>query len=846
MNKRFTLTILLALVCMAVAAQQRNITLNLHVASVEGDYLSGQTVVLKQTEWDISYGQLELDDEGRCTVRIYPGQHNVTVERDGFLTATKDFNAPDGAGTIDVELTLAEKTRLPFALHAATEHDAATGSNTVTLSWNVEQPAFFDDFESYPDWAVSFGDWTGIDADQEAAAALLGFYPNRGIMQYAQIINPLTVEPTWWYDYPILRPFSGSQYVGFTRTSSGRANDDWLISPAISVGTENVLSFVAKASDQYAERFMVYACELTDERQGTTQADFTRLDQGNYESVTYEGWREFNYDLSQYAGKQIKFAIRYIGEYNRFGSFMLMVDDVYVGQADAIGAFFARRAHHTATTTRGTAAARRADRRSPANPNEHFVVYLDGQEVGDTYDYTYVLSNVQPGDHQLGVKAVYKAAETEVVTLPLSIAADIYSQVTFNVTANSQLSPDGQVVSLVNTATSQAYTLTVAGGQATLPSLPNGTYIVNVAEGAFEAYQQTIEVTADCTFSIELTDRMLAPYNITAKNGDDGSLTLRWNQELIFSDSFEAYDDFATGSFGGWLSVDRDQLPVYPIALGSASNIVSFPGSGTANNPRAIAPMVFNPWHTTPAMLPTDKAVAAPTGDKTVVFFSPQRAMADKWLISPLLDIHKDYKLSVTAKGYDANYPEEMEFCVSEGGTQPDDFTVLSIVDPVVAGAWSLYETDLSAYDGKSVRLAIHYTSSDAFFVQVDDFTVGPASGEGEVVDYGNVVRYDIYLDGQKVGESQQPFYVFDTLTPGQHTIGVKAVYKNGESEMTEYSVDIASGIGHIETDGSLSATQARPVEYYTLQGTRLSRASQARGVLLMKQGNVIKKINRQ
>ena len=77
--------------------------------------------------------------------------------------------------------------------------------------------------------------------------------------------------------------------------------------------------------------------------------------------------------------------------------------------------------------------------------------------------------------------------------------------------------------------------------------------------------------------------------------------------------------------------------------------------------------MVFNPWSTQPAMLPTDQAVAAPTGDKTVIFFSPQMGMADKWLISPLLTINKGYELSVKAKGYAAEYPESMEFCISDG-----------------------------------------------------------------------------------------------------------------------------------------------------------------------------------
>ena len=77
--------------------------------------------------------------------------------------------------------------------------------------------------------------------------------------------------------------------------------------------------------------------------------------------------------------------------------------------------------------------------------------------------------------------------------------------------------------------------------------------------------------------------------------------------------------DFEDGLPVGWTTIDKDQMPVYPIALGSQTNIVSFPGSGTANNPTAIAPMVFNPFATTPAMMPADPAIAAPTGKKTVI-----------------------------------------------------------------------------------------------------------------------------------------------------------------------------------------------------------------------------------
>ena len=56
-------------------------------------------------------------------------------------------------------------------------------------------------------------------------------------------------------------------------------------------------------------------------------------------------------------------------------------------------------------------------------------------------------------------------------------------------------------------------------------------------------------------------------------------MALRWNQDFAFSDSFESYDDFATGTFGPWKSIDNDQMPVYPISLNNT--IISFPGSAS-------------------------------------------------------------------------------------------------------------------------------------------------------------------------------------------------------------------------------------------------------------------------
>lgn len=821
--KSLFLLAFLLVFAVTVNAQERNIKLTIQVTSVDGDDLKEQPITLIQDDYQVSYGTLKLNEQGSCSLKVYPGNHTLTIERSGFELFSKSFVVESGITESSVEAILLEKTRKPFALKADIDHDVNTGNNSISLSWNTEEPAFFDDFESYTPFAINFGMWTGIDADLEAAAPLVGSYPNRGVMQYAQIINPLTVTPTWWYDYPILRPYSGQQYVGFTRTNSGNANDDWLISPVVTVGTDNVLSFYAKAADQYPERFMVYVTTVTD---NPVQSDFVRLDKDNYETSDYKSWKKYEYNLSAYAGKQVKFAIRYISHYNNYGSFMLMVDDVYVGQ-------------HQIANSRSKVL--RAVKKSAHNPNEKFNIYLDNELKATTTDYEYVLENVASGEHTIGIQAVYLKAKSEMATIQVNVLSDNYAKVTLNVTADSKISADGQTVSMLNKATAMVYEQIVTDGKVVFMSLPKADYVVSIAEGAFNAYQYEVTIGKDMSIDINLTDHVIEPYNITASLGEDGIYTLRWNQELIFSDSFEDYEDFATGSFGEWLSIDVDKRPVYPIALGSLTNIVSFPGSGTAANPMPIAPMVFNPWHTVPAMLPTDKAIAAPTGDKSVVFFSSEQAASDDWLISPLLDIHEGYKLKLKAKAYDSMYPESFEFCVSDGSTVPADFKVLSYADNISAGQWALYTVDLADYAGKTVRLAVHYKSYDAFLAQIDDFVVGPENGQGEIVDYGNVVRFDISLDGEKLGEASTPQYRLPLLSEGEHTVGIKAVYKSGESKVVTYILKVTSGITHVALDYS------RSMQVYSLSGVYVGNSVEnlPNGVYLVRQDNQMIKIRK-
>lgn len=784
----------------SLSAHTRDNKMTINVKTVTGESVEGLVVGLEIPDWGFTYSTSEttLSADGQCTLNVYSATHRIVVEKEGYAVYDETVEI---TGDITLDIELQEAVRQPFSLTGSIEHDVFTGKNDVTLTWNKEKPAFFDDFEGHPDWSISFGDWTGIDNDKQAAAILAGSYNNRGALQYATIVNPLTVVPTWWYEYPVLRPYSGNQYVGFVRTNSGEANDDWLISPTITVGNDNILRFMAKAADVYAERFQVGITTV----ENPTADDFTIISAGNYETVEYEEWVAKEYDLSAYAGQAVKIAIHYIANANRYGAFMLMVDDFYVGQPSYYDE---------------TSKLRRVQK-SPANPNEKFEIYQDGTKVGETESYSYTLENVEEGNHTFGVKAVYRLTETEISTMELAISNENCHRVTLNVTTNNEVSADGFDVDILNMDNGDLISAKVQDGKIVLESLPAGKYTLSIENPVYDTYREEIVVSDDVDKNIELKEHLFLPYNITVDLTEEGAVydaLVKWNQDLGFSDSFEDYGDFVTGEFGEWLTVDNDKLPVYPIALGSASNIVSFPGSGDAYNPTAIAPMVFNPYKTVPAMAPTDPAIMAPTGDKTVIFFSPQMAQADKWLISPAQTIRDGYVWQLTAKAY-AQYPETVRFCIS-ASQDLDSFTVLDEVE-LPYEEWTVYTLDLSAYAGQTVYLAVNYISTDAFLAQVDDFYVGPSDDSDSKVDVGNVLHYEVYLDGELKGEPQETQFAFTGLTAGEHTVGIKAVYKSGVSEMAEYTFNAQSGVGEVEADaftavgvsGAVQVTASVPAE---------------------------------
>lgn len=109
-------------------------------------------------------------------------------------------------------------------------------------------------------------------------------------------------------------------------------------------------------------------------------------------------------------------------------------------------------------------------------------------------------------------------------------------------------------------------------------------------------------------------------------------------------------------------------------------------------------------------------------GNKGIVSYSYKNGKGvltpDNWLISPEVKIGSNYVFSFSVKALDPQYPNEKigVYISVNGGT----FTQYG-TDQTATADWHILSADLSAYAGKTIRIAIvHHNVSDQFAVVVD------------------------------------------------------------------------------------------------------------------------------
>ncbi|WP_309641061.1 T9SS-dependent choice-of-anchor J family protein [Flavobacterium sp.] len=179
------------------------------------------------------------------------------------------------------------------------------------------QVAIFDDsFEFYDDFAIeNIGDWTTLDIDLLPTYGFTGVtFANSGIAKSFQVFNATTTAPA-------LTPSATADWTAKTgdrhmvcfasvpsTTGGATANNDWLISPQITLGTTNTVKFWAKACDAtyFAERFSVWVSTT-----GVAPTDFVKISTGAYLTTPNITWAEYTYNLAaSYNGLPVYIGIK--------------------------------------------------------------------------------------------------------------------------------------------------------------------------------------------------------------------------------------------------------------------------------------------------------------------------------------------------------------------------------------------------------------------------------------------------------------------------------------------------------------------------------------------------------
>jgi hypothetical protein len=285
------------------------------------------------------------------------------------------------------------------------------------------------------------------------------------------------------------------------------------------------------------------------------------------------------------------------------------------------------------------------------------------------------------------------------------------------------------------------------------------SYDVDGVNISTENYTESISSneTVQFTFSTTHDFSQIGDYNLTVTavfdedenlnnnsisqlitNVGGGDCPDEYGPPIIWRENFECYEPFIFENIGDWLVYDIDQLATY------GSNAMDFPsetysGAGFIYN-HAIATVSDENtnsqepewWDTYEGNQGLYFVSGVPSGSTT---------QNNDWMISPefsLVNVESP-TLRFMAKTLKDDWGLE-RFKIGIGNsTNYNDFTTISEGAYLEAPTdWTLYEFDLSAYEGQNIRIGINYLSNDKFVLQMDEFIVEGTLGfnENEILNF--------------------------------------------------------------------------------------------------------------
>lgn len=276
--------------------------------------------------------------------------------------------------------------------------------NDVSLNWF--SPEVDDGFELYTDFALSFGNWSQYDLDEDvtfgsAAYNFLNeYYTGSFIIFQPAATTPPATDPAW-------QAHTGIQFAACFAANPG-PNNDWLITPQLKVAAGDQLSFYHKSVvDTYGlERFKVGISTT-----GANTADFTIITPSPYLQSPIV-WTQYTYDLSSYENQEIYIAINVVSD----DAFIFMLDDFVVTDAkgnakismsfeaceNSLDPEISSYQKMEGNSTNVSAADNKSSRLFAS-----YKIFRNSIEIGQSADFTYLDENLSPGTYFFHVTAVY-------------------------------------------------------------------------------------------------------------------------------------------------------------------------------------------------------------------------------------------------------------------------------------------------------------------------------------------------------------------------------------------------------------------------------------------------------
>jgi hypothetical protein len=206
-------------------------------------------------------------------------------------------------------------------------NDPEMGQVEVPVTFEVTEGAIVTsvilDFEDVEDWVLTFDEWTTFDNDLIDTYTTGDFdYPHEGEAFAYMAFNPDLTDPPQT-DNADLQPHGGERFGAAIAVPPPPFNDDWLISPQVTLGMNSSITMWVKSyTDQYGLEKYNVAVSTT----GTAPADFEVISGETPLLAPADAWEEVTLDLSAYDGQTVYVGIQCVSE----DAWIFMVDDISI------------------------------------------------------------------------------------------------------------------------------------------------------------------------------------------------------------------------------------------------------------------------------------------------------------------------------------------------------------------------------------------------------------------------------------------------------------------------------------------------------------------------------------